>query len=138
MARVAVSPELSSWIAGRIAAFPGEHEAHRWLADRVRDMGALPLVLDMGGSYAIRASGELVEFDWDGPSGSKSLDDPRVVNLALFQGSLKFPELVVLVPTRPATATPCEHCGGGGQLALTKEPGLENIVCYCGGLGWLP
>jgi hypothetical protein len=66
------------------------------------------------------------------------LDDPRIVNLALYQGSLKFPELTVLVPTRPAAAMTCVHCGGEGKLALTKEPGLERIVCHCGGLGWLP
>lgn len=92
----------------------------------------------MGGSYAIRASGELVEFAWDGPGGSKPLHDPRVVNLALFQGSLKVPELAVLVPTRPATATTCKHCNGEEKLALAKQPGLETVVCYCGGLGWLP
>jgi hypothetical protein len=138
VARVALTPELSSWIAGRIAAFPAENEAHPWLADVVRDVLALPLWLDMGGCYAIRANGELVEFGWDGPGGSKPLDDPRIVNLALLQGSLKFPELAVLVPTRPAGATTCGHCGGEGKLALTKEPGLEHIVCYCGGLGWLP
>jgi hypothetical protein len=138
MARVVLTPELSARIAARIAAFPAENEAHQWLADLVRETAALPLWLDMGGSYGITAVGELVELDWDGPSGSKPLHDPRAVNLALFQGSLKFPELAVLVPTRPATATTCGHCGGGGKLALANEPGLENIVCYCGGLGWLP
>jgi hypothetical protein len=67
MARVLVSADLSTWITERIEEFPGNHEAHKWLADRVHEMDALPLVLDMGGSYAIRASGDLVQFGWDGP-----------------------------------------------------------------------
>lgn len=91
----------------------------------------------MGGSYAITAEAELVDLVWDGQSGSRQLDDPRVVNL-LFQGSPKFPELRVLVPTPAETATTCGQLRREGKFALTKEPGLENMVYYCGGLGWLP
>ena len=39
-------------------------------------MDALPLMLDMGGAYAIRANGDLVQFDWDGPGGAEPLEDP--------------------------------------------------------------
>jgi len=138
MARVALTPELSSWIADRVAAFPMKSDAQPWLADVVREFLALPLWLAVGGCYAIRADGELVEFGWDGPSGFVALDDPRLVNLALHQGSLKFPQLAPLVPTRPEAATTCGHCSGEGKLAVTTDPGLEQIVCYCGGLGWLP
>jgi hypothetical protein len=93
MARVLVSADLSTWITERIEEFPGNHEAHKWLADRVHEMDALPLVLDMGGSYAIRASGDLIQFGWDGPEGAESLEDPRLINAALYQGSLKYPKL---------------------------------------------
>jgi uncharacterized protein (DUF2342 family) len=56
MARVALTPELSSWIAGRFAAFQAENKAHQWLADVVRDVVALRLWLDMGGCYAMPRS----------------------------------------------------------------------------------
>jgi hypothetical protein len=138
MARVALSSDLSTWIAERIEAFPGDHEAQRWLAERVHEMDALPLFLDMGGSCAIRANGDLVQFDWDGPGGAEPLDDPRLINIALQQGSLKYPQLACLVPPRPVGARDCSHCNGTGRLPLTTTPGLENVICSCGGVGWLP
>jgi hypothetical protein len=138
MARVALSSDLSRWIAETIEAFPGEHEGQRWLAQRVHDMDALPLMLDMGGSYAIRANGDLVQFDWDGPGGAERLEDPRLINIALHQGSLKHPQLACLVPSRPVGARDCSHCDGTGRLPLTTTPGLENVICHCGGVGWLP
>jgi hypothetical protein len=101
-------------------------------------MDALPLMLDMGGSYAIRANGDLVQFDWDGRGGAEPLEDPRLINIALHQGSLKYPLLAGLVPSRPAGARDCPHCDGTGRLPLTTTPGLENVMCYCGGVGWLP
>jgi hypothetical protein len=138
MARVLVSADLSTWITERIEEFPGNHEAHEWLADRVHEMDALPLVLDMGGSYAIRASGDLIQFGWDGPEGAESLEDPRLINAALYQGSLKYPKLASLVPSRPVGARDCSHCDGTGRPPLSTQPGLENLICYCGGVGWLP
>jgi hypothetical protein len=101
-------------------------------------MDALPLMLDMGGSYAIRANGDLVQFAWDGPGGAEPIDDPRLINVALRQGSLKHPQLLCLLPSRPVGARDCSHCDGTGRSALSKTPGFENLVCYCGGVGWLP
>ena len=138
MARVPVSSDLSTWIAERIKAFPGDQEAQKWLTDRVSEVDALPLVLDMGGSYAIRANGDLVQFDWDGPAGAVPLEEARLINAALYQGSLKYPPLACLLPSRPVGARDCSHCGGTGKLPLTTQPGLENVICYCGGVGWLP
>jgi hypothetical protein len=56
----------------------------------------------------------------------------------LHQGSLKHPQLACLVPSRPVGARDCSHCSGTGRLALATTPGLENVICYCGGVGWLP
>jgi hypothetical protein len=83
MARVSVSPDVSAWIARKSEAFPGDRDAQKGLADRVREVEALPLVLDMGGAYAIQADGELVGFDWDGPGGVEPLDEPRLINAVL-------------------------------------------------------
>jgi hypothetical protein len=101
-------------------------------------MAALPLMLDMGGSYAIRASGDLVQFEWDGRGAAEPLDDARLINVALYQGGLRHPRLACLVHSRPVDARDCPHCNGAGKLALAAEPGLESVACYCGGLGWLP
>jgi hypothetical protein len=56
----------------------------------------------------------------------------------LFQGSRKYPELAVLIPARPHDAPDCHFCKGTGREPMSEQLKLENIVCYCGGLGWLP
>jgi hypothetical protein len=137
-ARVRVPSDVSIWIAEKIRTFPGDRSAHQWAAERVQEMDALPLVLGMGGTYAIRASGDLVQFDWDGPGGAEPIDDPRLINVALYQGSLKYPQLLALVPSRPIGARDCSHCEGRGRPAIFTKAGFENLICYCGGVGWLP
>jgi hypothetical protein len=47
----------------------------------------------------------------------------------------KFPELVALVPTRPADAMDCPACRGSGSMREKELP--SGLSCYCGGLGWL-
>jgi hypothetical protein len=133
-----MSSELSTWTTERIEAFPGDHEAQKWLAGQVQEMDALPLTLDMGGAYAIRANGDLIQLSWDGPGGAEPLDDPRLINAALYQGSLKHPQLACLVPSRPLDARDCPDCDGKGRLSISAKPGLENVICSCGGMGWLP
>jgi hypothetical protein len=138
MARVPLSSDLSTRITERIEAFQHRNESEDWLAKRLKEVDALPLVLDMGGSYAIRASGDLVEFAWDGPGDAMPLGDPRLINAALYQGSLKHPQLACLVPSRPVSARDCVPCDGTGRPSVATQPGLENVICYCGGVGWLP
>jgi hypothetical protein len=98
------------------------------------ELQVLPLVPDMGGCYAIRSNGEVVSFSWDAPGDVRVEKDPRIRNMAVFQGSRKYPTLKSLVPPRRADALDCPHCLGTGKL---PEP-MQNIICYCGGLGWLP
>ena len=105
-----------------------------------KDLNLLPMVLDMGGCYGIRPNGDILSFVWDEPYNLQLEHDTRICNLVLFQGSKKFPELVDLVPSRPATAVDCFHCRGTGIEPYITEHGLsaDVFVCYCGGLGWLP
>ena len=104
------------------------------------ELNALPMFLDFGGCYAIRVDGEIVSFVWDEPYSLKPENDPRIRNLVLFQGARKYPELDELVPKRPPEAEDCSHCGGTGIEPMNEKLGFdeEMIICYCGGLGWLP
>ena len=104
------------------------------------ELNALPMALDFGGCYVIRLSGELFSFAWDEPHDLRAENDPRICNLVLFQGAKKYPEISVLIPSRPAGAEDCPHCSGTGIERYVAEHGLnpEVIICYCGGLGWLP
>lgn len=110
------------------------------LREWAAELRALPMFLDSGGCYAIRPDGEIISFVWDEPYNLESEDDPRICNLVLFQGAQKYPELSELVPSRPSDAGDCSHCGGTGIEPMNEKLGFDNerIVCYCGGMGWLP
>ena len=44
-----------------------------------------------------------------------------------------YPELIILLPTKPETAVPCHECGGTGMLRASSL-----IRCpMCGSLGWV-
>lgn len=101
---------------------------------------ALPLLLDMGGLYALRPSGEVVSVTWDSDAEPEIEGDQRTIDIALAQGVRRYPEISVLLPTRPSEAPPCRMCEGGGvPVPLANDPVLrKGIACWCGGLGWIP
>jgi hypothetical protein len=95
---------------------------------------ALPLIVDMGGCIALRPTGELISFDWDNEKEATLDVGPYNTHIARGVGSRKYPEIDGLAPVRPAQAKTCPLCGGSGS----PEPGASNVVCRCGGLGWVP
>jgi len=94
---------------------------------------ALPVLLDIGGCYSVRPSGQVISFGWDTPDDIQVETSSRIRNLAIYQGSKKYPELREFIPIRPTDAVTCPHCEGKGELLIP----LDNLVCYCGGVGWL-
>ena len=130
-----VTEELSVQIRHRLAEYLADDCPDPLnLRGVVAQFAALPLVGDMGGAFAIRPDGEVISYSWDVPHELTVVVDPRLRNAALHQGSLKYPELAPLVPARSSNAIPCPHCEG--VAAMQKQ--VTNVVCYCGGLGWLP
>lgn len=127
----------SAIIRGLIALHYGPaaddpHDLRPWVAKHA----ALPVTMDMGGGFALSVTGEVLSFLWDDLERSEVVEDARLRRIALYLGSLKYSELAPFVPDRPSEAVPCPHChGAGGVAGLPQE--LDNIVCYCGGLGWL-
>lgn len=95
----------------------------------------LPLVLDGGGGYAIRPDGEIVRFLWDSLNHCEIEQDIRTRNMVLYQGSRKYPELQEIVPSRSPDDMDCPYCGGTGIELLSVKLRVDNIVCYCGGIG---
>jgi hypothetical protein len=85
--------------------------------------------------------GECASFlslPWDDPLHGRRLeDDLRIRNIALFQGSKKYPDLEVLIE-KPHDAHVCEYCQGTGVSPFAEKLSTDAIVCYCGGLGWIP
>jgi hypothetical protein len=129
----AVPADLKAWINRAIAEFSAGGESRlRYMAGEI---GVLPLSYDpseeTGFCVAINARGELVRFlVRDHPGYYTLVRDPNVAWPALSIGASKYPELSVLVPSRPAGAVTCPSCGGG---ALPPE---QAGPCVCGGLGW--
>ena len=135
---MAREPNIESAVAERLRAFLADTAPDPLgLRAVVEKFGSLPLILDMGGCYALRTDGEVVSFAWDEPHGLMVVDDERLRNVALHQGSLKYPELKALVPSRPSGAIDCSSCGGTGTTSLGARS-VASVICFCGGLGWIP
>jgi len=99
---------------------------------------ALPLMMDWGGCVALRPTGELVSWAWDDPAqvspvGDAGEHDRRIVHAARARGAGRFPQITGLAPVRDENARRCPTCKGTGKL----EGMPENIICACGGLGWI-
>jgi len=64
------------------------------------------------------------EYEWQPAGGSDRLR-------ALLMGARRYPELLDLLPQRPADAVECLRCTGTGRF-------LPNVYCHLwGGLGWV-
>jgi hypothetical protein len=136
VAHVAVSPELSDWIAARIARYADEapEPYQKWEAPDVVAFAALPLIRHWFETFGLRADGEIVRWHTDGPApypGVKPVDD-RIDRLsALVAGARRYPELRSLLPSREPGSVDCP-CIGHAVFASGQ------IICpECGGLGWV-
>jgi len=133
-----ISSELSMRIAKLIEDYLAKGEtAAPELRELVAQERVLPLFCDMGGVLTIDVDGEIRSFLWDDTLHGQVEYDPRIRNLALFQGSKKYPELEVLIE-KPDDARVCPHCRGTGTDPYAEKLNTDAIVCYCGGLGWVP
>jgi hypothetical protein len=136
VAHVAVSPELSAWIASRIAHYAAEatEPYQKWEAPDVIAFEALPLIRHWFETFGLRADGEIVRWHTDGLDpypGVKPVDD-RIDQLsALVEGARRYPELRSLLPPREPGSLDCpcmEHSVFASGRLICRE---------CGGLGWV-
>jgi hypothetical protein len=130
--REVLESELRRYLA---TAGSAEHPAAQAGAERHQ---VLPLFNDFVGCWALDMSGRLVFFSWEAAKELEPVSDHPVeaigANAALALGSVRFPALATIRPVRPADAVQCTSCDGRGRLTGVSD----NIVCACGGLGWLP
>jgi hypothetical protein len=129
---------LSTRIAELIQDFVKGSEADSLnLRQLAAAKNVLPLVWDMGGVFTINPHEEVVSFAWDKWDDPRVESDLRLRNNALFGGSKKYHELESLIQ-KPEDARVCPHCGGTGLDPNAEKLNTDAIVCYCGGLGWIP
>lgn len=133
-----ISNDLAIRIRNRIQEFVSGSEADSaHLREIAATKNVLPLTWDMGGVFTINPNGEIVSFAWDEWENPRVESDLRVRNNALFAGSKKYSELESLIE-RPKAARMCPHCGGSGKDVYSEKLNSDAIICYCGGLGWIP
>ena len=108
------------------------------LRELAAELRVLPIVLDMGGCYCLRSDSEIFSFIWDESRDLRVEREERIRNLVFFQAAKKFAELEPLTPIRPATAHDCDFCRGTGVVNDLSPELVRNVLCFCGGLGWLP
>ena len=136
---IAITMELKQQIEKRLNEFISSTGPDKLgLRAVAAELNALPLLLDMGGCYAIRPDGEIISFAWDDEKNFQVEQDRRTKNIALYEGSQKYPELSELLSARRSEDQDCPHCNGTGSLPINAKLGVKNILCYCGGLGWIP
>ncbi len=129
---------LSQQIASRLQTYTADpdHDALN-LRQRAVEFEALPLCVDWEQCWALKVDGRVVVFaHGDGDANLREESDARMINVALYQGSLTYPELKALVPARSGDADDCPYCVEKGIDPTSLEQ--QQIICYCGGLGWIP
>jgi len=131
--------EINAAIDRYAANGPTEEDSMRTLVGRAR---VLPLLFDWSAVLSLTPEGRLIWLEYEPPNSVTPLAEdaqkPNLVHIALAQGFLRFPELEWLPPRRGSTAIDCKSCGGTGTPRINGQPAPSNVVCGCGGLGWLP
>jgi len=115
------------------------------LARLARTLDVLPLYPDWSAFIGLAPSGALVWVDYDEPN---NVQDAEIVerdrwkagirHLAFSVGFMRYPDLTWLKPVRTPDCTTCTSCSGTGRTAINGKPAPENVVCECGGMGWIP
>jgi hypothetical protein len=120
---------IEGWISDFLASPDPTRE---WLKEPVRQHKFLPLYLGWFSTIGLLSDCSFVRWDQEEePPILRTLSNAFLQRMALCQGIEHYPQLVALLPTRPDEAVTCSLCGGVGDV-----PGLPQIICVCGGIGW--
>lgn len=138
-----ISDENGLQIQSLIDAIPDGEVYHNFEDTPQPDfktLNALPVSCDAGGASVLTPDGQWRILLWDDPSQLQPIPawwDARILRTNGFEAAQRYPDLEWLLPERPADAVECAECGGDGISPAAKQTGATNVVCKCGGLGWL-
>jgi hypothetical protein len=122
---------LDETLAGRLRVHP------HW-ATLARRNRVIPVYGDFMGLWVITMAGRLAFISDDEQDVVTPVsDDPSDIpgtHVALAQAAIMYKELASFMPPRPPNAAICNSCDGHGLVS----PSHPNILCECGGAGWLP
>jgi len=117
---------------------PGAPDGIDW-EQSFQARGLTPVWADWVGGFGLTAAHEVVYIDHQSGATPEPVEEPHLRHVTLFTASRRFPELAGLAPERRAGDPTCPSCGGTGVFrGLDGRPAPDNVVCFCGGMGWLP
>jgi hypothetical protein len=128
--------ELKKEIEKRIEEFIEDEKNPEYLKYYAEKLKVLPLYNDWTNCLAINAEGEIINFSHEMEQAAKVETDNFWCNMALFQGSKKYPKLAALI-SKPDNTVLCSDCNGSGIFPMSLDSKYKNIICSCGGLGWV-
>lgn len=105
-----------------------------WQIPLVREHDALPLYIGWTETTAITSSGDIVVWNTETDVSFIQEIDTQLFHASLMAGVKRYPDLQFLIPSRPDDAVTCDACCGTGRI---PHKGFENVICVCGGVGWL-
>jgi hypothetical protein len=96
------------------------------------------LYMDLGPSFYLTADGRILADDVILQTPLEEASRPGAIGaLILGARNLQAPELLALLPSRPAGAVDCVRCNGSSRWAFPGSIKGATILCPdCGGLGW--
>ena len=126
----ATPPALSRLIEKRLREFISGPADTRQAA--ARRFGALPVYSDVGGTLLLTPTGQVLLLGEDVDLNVPPEAPPDWCLVAKIAAVEKFPELSLLLPTRPDAAPNCPVCDGTGRLLE-----MQARCGTCLGLGWV-
>jgi hypothetical protein len=101
-------------------------------------LGLLPVWGDWVGSYALTPELDVVFSEDFLLAEVDPVTDPRLRVITLYEASRRYPELAHLMPVRGPEDRTCPGCNGTGVVPNIPAEQRDKIICWCGGLGWVP
>ena len=103
--------------------------------DFAKRFRALPLYAGWEGTTYLTTSGEFWYLNHDiEPPRIETDISVRAKIVALVMASKRHPQLAMLLPNRPDSASDCPQCAGRGEI--TVGPDFDIVCGHCSGLGW--
>jgi len=100
--------------------------------------GCIPVWADYVGGFALTPAHEVVFSEDYAVDAVERVTDPRLRVITFYEASRRYPALAHLRPLRRSEDRICPGCQGTGQVPDIAPELRNQVICWCGGLGWVP